>query len=258
MRLNSNPTPLILLDMNSRDENKNKPPRVSIVTSTYNRAEMIRTAINSVINQDYKDWEMCIVGDCTPDDTAGTVASYGDPRLRFFNLSEKSPPGSHGAIAKNHALFNMARGEYIAYLDDDDLYRPDYLSAMIGHLLTHPEIVFLYCRCMYRDKKTGKRILGNPFQRWMHGYSREKLKRYNFIDTDCVVHRRELLDEVGGWNPDYYFDDYEFWLRISEKHELHHLNRVLVEKFVDEPPFLVRALTKSWRILRHGRHTPLE
>lgn len=235
-----------------------KKPRVSIVTSTYNRAQIIRQAIESVRAQDFTDWEMCVVGDCTPDDTAGTVASYDDPRLTFYNLPTKSPPGSHGAIAKNHAIFQMARGEYIAYLDDDDIYRPHYLSTMMGHLASHPDIPFLYCRCMYRDKRTGRPIWGNPFQRWMHGYSREKLKRFNFIDTDCVVHRRNVLDVVGGWDPNFYFDDYELWLRISDKYDMHYLNRVLVEKFVEEPPFLVRAFRKGLRIIRHGRRTPLE
>ena len=111
---------------------------------------------------------------------------------------------------------------------------------------------------MYRDKHTGRRVWGNPFQRWMHDYSYEKLRRYNFIDTDCVVHRKSLLDEVGYWNPDYYFDDYELWLRIAQKYPLHYINTVLVEKYVDEPPFLVRAFRKGIQILRHGRRTPLE
>jgi glycosyltransferase involved in cell wall biosynthesis len=233
-------------------------PEVSIVTSKYNRADIIRRAIESVLAQDFRNWEMTIVGDCTPDDTAGTVASYRDPRLRFENLTVKSPPGSHGAIAKNLALQKMARGEYIAYLDDDDIYRPNYLSTMMGFMRAQPEAVFGYCRCMYRDKKTGRRVLGNPFQRWLHGYSREKLKRYNFIDTDCVVHKRSLLEEVGYWDPNYYFDDYELWLRISEKYELLYLNKVLVEKFVDEPPFLTRLISKGMQIVRHGRTTPLE
>lgn len=233
-------------------------PVVSIVTSTYNRAQVVRGAIDSVRAQTFRDWEMCVVGDCTPDDTAGTVASYGDPRLKFYNLPVKSPPGSHGAIAKNHALQKMARGEFIAYLDDDDRYLPHYLAVMIGHMRANPDCPFAYCRCAYRDKRTHRRIWGNPFQRWMHGYSREKLKRYNFIDTDCVVHRRAILDVVGYWNPDFYFDDYELWLRISEKYELHHVNRVLVDKFVEEPPFLVRAFRKGLKILRSGRTTPLE
>lgn len=233
-------------------------PVVTVVTSTYNRAGIVRGAIESVRRQTFADWEMCVVGDCTPDDTAGTVASFHDPRLHYYNLPVKSPPGSHGSIAKNHALQHMAHGEYIAYLDDDDHYLPNHLEVMVGYLRAHPECALAYCRCAYRDKRTLKRIWGNPFQRWMHGYSREKLLRYNFIDTDCVVHKRSIIAEVGGWDPGFYFDDYELWLRISEKYELHHVNRVLVDKFVDEPPFLVRAVQKGLRILRHGRTTPFK
>ena len=74
-------------------------PQVSIVTSTYNRSAVLKRAIRSVLAQwDFSAWEMCIVGDCTPDDSAAVVASFGDPRLRFYNLPEKSPPIAHGAI----------------------------------------------------------------------------------------------------------------------------------------------------------------
>ncbi len=228
------------------------------MTSTYNRAEVVRAAIESVLAQDYPHWELCVVGDCTPDDTAGTVASYGDDRLRFYNLPEKSPPGSHGAIAKNHAIFEMARAPYIAYLDDDDRYRSSYLRVMMEYASGHPEAMLIYCRSAYRDKRTGRRIWGNPFQRWLHGYSQEKLERYNFLNTNCVLHPRRVLDEVGGWNADYYFDDYELWLRISSRYSFHYINRVLVDTYVTEPPFWVRAFTKGWQILRHGRTNPLE
>lgn len=236
----------------------NTAPQVSIVTSTYNRASILRRAIESVLAQTFPAWEMNIVGDCTPDNTEEVVASYRDPRLHFYNLPEKSPPRAHGAIAKNYAIREMSKGRYIAYLDDDDRYRPAFLETMVGYLHAHPECRFVYCRCMYRDKDTGQRIWGNPFQRWMHGYSLEKLKRYNFIDTDCVVHWKSLLEEVGYWDPNYYFDDYELWLRIAQRYDLHYVNKVLVEKYVKETPFLARAVKKGLQILRHGRHTPLE
>lgn len=233
-------------------------PVVSVVTSTYNRASLLRRAIESVLAQDFQDWEMCIVGDCTPDDSAEVVASYGDGRLRFHNLTRKSPPRSHGAVAKNFALQQMVRGRYVAYLDDDDRYLPSFLSVMVGYMERHPEAQIAYCRARYRDRRTGRRIWGNPFQRWMLAYSREKLERYNFIVSNSVIHRKTLLDEVGYWNPAFYFDDYELWLRVAKKYDFHFVNRVLVEVFTEEEPFLKRLFLKAPLVFLRGRHTPLE
>ena len=230
-------------------------PRVSIVTSTYNRSALLRRAIDSVRAQrGFDDWEMCIVGDCTPDDSEAVVASYADPRLRFFNLPEKSPPRAHGAIAKNHGVFHMARAPWIAYLDDDDEYDPDFLRTMFAAVDAHPECPVFYCRCRYVDKNTGKRIFGNPFQGWLHRWDREKLQRYNFINTANVVHSRSIVDRVGGWNPDDYFDDYDLWKRMSALTDFHYVNRPLVVSHVpDCPPFFKRLFTKGLKILLHGR-----
>ena len=197
---------------------------------------------------------MCVVGDCTPDDSEAVVASYGDPRLRFYNLPEKSPPRAHGAIAKNHGVFKMARAPYIAYLDDDDEYHPDFLRVMLGAVDRTPNAPVFYCRCQYRDKTTGKRILGNPFQPWLHRWSREKLMQYNFINTANVLHTKAIIGQVGGWNPEDYFDDYDLWKRMSAVTDFVYVNRALVISHVgDCPPFFQRALSKGWKILRHGR-----
>lgn len=230
-------------------------PRVSIVTSTYNRSGLLRRAIRSVLAQrGFGDWEMCVVGDCTPDDSGEAVASFGDERLRFHNLAAKSPPIAHGAIAKNHGVFQMARGDYVAYLDDDDEYHPDFLRTMMGEATRHPEQPVFYCRCQYRDKETGKKIYGNPFQPWLHRWSREKLLRYNFINTANVVHTRKIIEEVGGWNPEDYFDDYDLWKRMSAKCDFRYVNRALVISHVgDCPPFWRRLATKGVKILLHGR-----
>ena len=229
-------------------------PTVSIITSTYNRSGLLRRAIDSVRAQrDAPPWEMCIVGDCTPDDTESVVASYGDPRLRFFNLPEKSPPIAHGAIAKNHGIFAMSRAPWIAYLDDDDEYHPDFLKTMFAAVASHPEFPLAYCRAEYRDKDTGRRIWGNPF----HGaleFSRERLARYNFLVSNGVIHSRALIDETGGWNPGDYFDDYDLWKRMAALTDVHYVNRPLVISHVpDCPPFFKRLFTKGLKILLHGR-----
>lgn len=230
-------------------------PAVSIITSTYNRSGLLRRAIDSVRAQrDAPPWEMCIVGDCTPDDTDAVVASYGDPRLRFFNLPEKSPPIAHGAIAKNHGIFQMSRAPWIAYLDDDDEYHPDFLRTMFDAIASDPACPVFYCRCQYRDKATGRRILGNPFQGRLHRWDREKLQRYNFINTANVVHTRALIDRTGGWNPEDYFDDYDLWKRMAALTDFHYVNRPLVISHVpDCPPFFKRLFTKGLKILLHGR-----
>ena len=233
-------------------------PLVSVITSTYNRAEMLKRAIESVCAQSFTQWEHIVVGDCTPDNSEEVVGSFNDDRIRFYNLPEKSPPGSHGALAKNHGIFEMAKGRYVAYLDDDDAYQPDFLSVMMRYFSQHSEAQFLYCLSIYCDKTTGKRMFGNPFQRFMHGYSKEKLKRFNFLNTNCVIHTMDLIQKVDGWNPDYYFDDYELWLRMSEECDFHHIRRFLIKTYVDEPGFFGRLATKGVSILRHGRHTPVE
>ena len=230
-------------------------PRVSIVTSTYNRSGLLRRAIRSVLAQrGFADWEMCVVGDCTPDDSGEAVASFGDGRLRFHNLAAKSPPVAYGAIAKNWGVFQIARAVHMAYLDDDDEYHPDFLRTMMGEVARHPEQPVFYCRCQYRDKATGRRIFGNPFQPWLHRWSREKLLRYNFINTANVVHTRKIIEEVGGWNPEDYFDDYDLWKRMSAKCDFRYVNRALVISHVgDCPPFWRRLATKGIKILLHGR-----
>lgn len=228
-------------------------PAVSIITSTYNRSGLLRRAIDSVRAQrDAPSWEMCIVGDCTPDDTDTVVASYGDPRLRFFNLPEKSPPIAHGAIAKNHGIFHMSRAPWIAYLDDDDEYHPDFLRTMFDAIASDPGHSLAYCRAEYRDKDTGRRIWGNPF----HGaleFSRERLSRYNFLVSNGVIHSRSLIDETGGWNPGDYFDDYDLWKRMAVHHDFLFVNRPLCIVYTKADPFFKRLFTKGLKILLHGR-----
>ena len=230
-------------------------PKVSIITSTYNRSAVLRRAIESVRSQrEFDDWELCVVGDCTPDDSKAVVASFGDDRIRFYNLPVKSPPRAHGALAKNQGIFKMAKAPYIAYLDDDDELHPDFLRVMMRAVAKHPSQPVFYCRCQYRDKDTGRRIVGNPFQSWLHRWNREKLMRYNFINTANVIHTKALIEEVGGWDPNDYFDDYDLWKRMSATCDFHYVNRALVISHVgDCPPFFQRMCSKGWKILRHGR-----
>lgn len=102
-------------------------PRVSIITAAYNRSNVLRYAVASLLSSNVTDWELLVVGDACTDDTAEVVASFDDRRIRFINLEtntgEQSGPNNEG--------FRHSRGRFIAYLSQDDLWLPDHLEKTL-------------------------------------------------------------------------------------------------------------------------------
>jgi glycosyltransferase involved in cell wall biosynthesis len=117
-------------------------PRISIVLATYNASHLLRHAIGSVLLQDRGDWELIVVSDHCTDDTAVVVASFGDERIRFIDL----PENSGQQATPNNVGVAAARGEYLAFLNQDDLYLPDHLSHSLARLTrTHADVVLCPC-----------------------------------------------------------------------------------------------------------------
>ncbi len=102
---------------------------VSIIMPSYNTGKYIAEAIQSVINQTYKYWELIIVDDCSSDNTDEIVTSFSEPRIKFF----KNKINSGAAVSRNRAL-REAKGRWIAFLDSDDLWRIDKLEKQIGFM----------------------------------------------------------------------------------------------------------------------------
>jgi glycosyltransferase involved in cell wall biosynthesis len=131
-------------------------PLVSVCVTTYNRGPLLaERSVKSILDQDYKNFELIVVGDCCSDDTEERMRKIDDPRLRFVNLPERGnyPDRSEwrwmvaGCAPFNHAL-TMAQGHFITHLDDDDEHKRDRLSKLVraiqetrADILWHP---FLY------------------------------------------------------------------------------------------------------------------
>ncbi|MEO8396980.1 MAG: glycosyltransferase family 2 protein, partial [Chloroflexota bacterium] len=107
-------------------------PLVSVIIPTYNRSNLIRYAIQSVLWQTLANFELLVVGDGCTDDTAEVVASFSDARIHWHNLPENT--GNQSA-ANNHAL-EHAQGKYIAYLGHDDLWYFTHLERLVSALET--------------------------------------------------------------------------------------------------------------------------
>ena len=102
---------------------------VSIIMPSWNTANFIAESIQSVINQTYTNWELLIVDDCSTDNTDEVVASFKDKRIRYF----KNKKNSGAALTRNKAM-RKAQGEWIAFLDSDDLWMPEKLERQIDFM----------------------------------------------------------------------------------------------------------------------------
>ncbi|TDQ16944.1 glycosyl transferase family 2 [Algoriphagus boseongensis] len=107
-----------------------KSPLVSIIIATYNCSHLLRHAVQSVINSDFQNWELIVVGDCCTDDTEEVVGSFRDDRILYFNL----PQNSGQQATPNNFGLSKAQGEYIAFLNQDDLFYPDHLSKCVKEM----------------------------------------------------------------------------------------------------------------------------
>ena len=106
-------------------------PSVSIITPAYNAARFLDATIRSVAEQSFSDWEMIVVDDCSPDETPAIAERWAkrDPRVRLIRMSKNAGPGA----ARNEALAE-AQGRYVAFLDGDDLWRPQKLEVQISFM----------------------------------------------------------------------------------------------------------------------------
>jgi len=193
-------------------------PLVSVIISTYNRADDLRRAIYSCMSQTI--WpltEVVVVGDRCDDLTDEMMAEIACPSVLWHNLDVhcgKGLSGECGGSVAKHAALEMSSGEYIAYLDDDDEFFPEHLERSVVYLESHADIDLVYgCSRVYRFL--------NPF-RWKlrdTPWEPARLSVANFINTSEVVHRRTVLDRMAKpwWRMDEERNDWGFLLRMMNE-----------------------------------------
>ena len=136
-------------------------PRVSVLMPTWNHAHFIGRAVASLLAQDFQAWELVIVDDASPDDTARALQPLlADPRIRYERLPENC-----GLGAALNAALNTARADLIAYLPSDDLFHRSHLSSLVALLDAHPEVVLTYSGVRHHyNREAPGRIPGESLQ----------------------------------------------------------------------------------------------
>jgi len=202
-------------------------PLVSVITPLFNAASFIKETIESVQAQTYKNWEMIVIDNLSTDNSRSIVEHYaaGDSRIRLIRCAYNS--GSP-ARPRNVGISN-ARGDYICFLDADDLWLEHKLEKQIAYLNAHKDIFFLYGRFLVWKKG---HILNNKIMPplWKLKSGRvfyDLIFSGNFIPCLTVIFRNNhlqgyLFDE----NPDS-MEDFDLWLRICRQENVAFLNEPL-------------------------------
>jgi len=195
-------------------------PLVSVVIPTYNRADYIAETIESVLGQTYENIEIIVIDDGSTDSTRELVERF-TPRVRYV-WQENSERGA----SRNHGL-RLAGGEFIAFLDSDDLWLPDKAAEGVDFLTAHPAVGLIGTDAMQIDGE-GKenRILR---ARGYSGQVTEKLLQNNFIIMPTHLARTSAVKKVGGFREERQLsgsEDWELWVRLSLVADIVYLPRV--------------------------------
>ncbi len=187
------------------------PPLVSVIIPSYNQADLLKNALQSVIGQTFKDWEAIVIDNDSVDNTRETAESIGDERIHYARFSNK------GVIAasRNRGIL-LARGRYIAFLDSDDLWDREKLAKCLEFMQKGTAAVCHGLRIRKNGILQKPLIPGKPGENF---YETLLYRGNSSIATSTVMIRKKCLEQFGTFSEDTDIitaEDYELWLRLAK------------------------------------------
>ena len=190
-------------------------PKVSVIILTYNSSRTIGETLQSVINQTYLDFEILLINDGSTDDLMEVLKCFQDSRLQILNYE------NGGLTAARNRGIDRASGEYLIFLDADDLWSPDKLESHVNALdnakKTNPRAGVVYSWSYFLDDETNICYVNYPEP--YEGNVLPKILETNFITNGSnPMITREAIDSVGYFNSDFQgVSDWDYWIRLAQQ-----------------------------------------
>ncbi len=209
----------------------NNAPLVSVIIPTYNSGQYISETIESVLYQTYTNWEILIIDDGSIDSTKSIIQSYisKDPRIKYISLGYNSGKPARG----RNVGINNSSGKYIAFLDSDDIWRPQKLEMQVKQMESQKDIGLSYVLHSFLCEDGNIKGIYPRSKRRFRGHIFKPLYRSPFIYNSSIMVRADVFKEIGLLDEDPRLiaaEDYDMLLRIS-----------LVKKvdYINSPPLLL-------------------
>jgi glycosyltransferase involved in cell wall biosynthesis len=194
----------------------NSQPLVSVLTPTYNRVRRLRECLTALCGQSYKNFEVCLIND-GGESVARLVEEFGALRLRLFESA-----ANQGQVKSRNQALELAQGELIAFCDDDDLFWPAHLEALVRPL-AHCDLAYSDVEILAEDEEQKEKLL------FSFDCDVALFARTNFIIPSSAVYKRALHERLGGFDEeakDYW--DWDWFLRVSRAGRIAHVPQVTV------------------------------
>jgi len=201
---------------------RGSPPAVSVIIPTHNRAGCLREAVDSVLAQEFRNFELIVVDDGSTDDTPRLLQEYGDA-IRVLRQENR------GVSAARNRGIAAARGALIAFLDSDDLWLPGKLDRQVEFFNSHADA--LICQTEELWVRKGRRVNPGKRHRKRGGMIFEPSLDLCLVSPSAVMVRRELFQRVGFFDESLpACEDYDLWLRVSSRYAVHLIDIPLIVK----------------------------
>lgn len=200
-----------------------KSPLVSVIVTTFNRRIMLSEAIESILKQTMHDFELIIIDNMSDDGTEKYIAQLRDCRIRYYKNS------NDGIIAKNRNYgIRKAKGMYIAFCDDDDLWMRNKLSFQVKFVKKNPDLAMCFARAdYYVDNKKIDFFFKRKIKKNIRFYD---LLRGNLIPNSSVLVKKSVFYEIGMLNESKEIrEDYEMWLRVARRYFISGIDTPLIK-----------------------------
>jgi glycosyltransferase involved in cell wall biosynthesis len=208
-------------------EQLNHRPRVSVIIPTYNREHLISRAIQSVQHQTYQDFEMIVVDDGSTDHTEEMASSFRDEKIRYLRHDQNK-----GLPAARNTGIRAAKGEYVAFLDDDDDWFPTKLEKQVNQFeKSNEKIGVIYTGFLLKAQHTGK-ILAEVIPT-LRGEVYRDLLNGNILHVSTSMIKKIGLEQVGFFDESFLsFEDWDLWMRLSKHYEFDFIPEALVTYYI--------------------------
>ncbi len=221
-------------EVKTKTVQKKDEPFISVIIPTYNRAKELERAVNSVLNQNYTNFDLWIIDDGSTDETSKVIEKFQSKTLKedsdFKPAIHYIKTENQGVSAARNLGIRHSKGNWCAFLDSDDEWLKDKLSRQVKFCIDNPDIKIIHGEEIWIRR--GKRVNQKKIHQKSGGRIFQKCLKLCLISPSAVMIERALLEEMNGFNEDFVVcEDYDLWLKITSKYTVGYIKEPLITKY---------------------------